>query len=87
MRVGTSEIPSYLVTCRPEDRCIGTSHWVQFHFDVEDRQLLADLSVSASFAFDNGTYRHESAPLSDDLRQSLVDDLELSDRDVRQHAA
>ena len=27
------------------------------------------------------------APLSDDLRLSLVDDLELSDRDVRQHAA
>jgi hypothetical protein len=87
LRVGADELSSYLVTCRPEDRCIGTSHWVQFHFEGEERQLLADPAVPAYFAFDNGTYQHQSAPLNEDLRQSLVDDLELSDRDVRQHAA
>ena len=87
LRVGRDEFPSYLVTCRPEDRCIGTSHWVQFHFQPDDRELIADLAVPACFAFDNGTYQHQSAPLSEDLRQSLVDDLDLSERDVRQHAA
>jgi hypothetical protein len=28
------------------------------------------------------TYRHQSQALSDDVRQSLMDDLELSDRDA-----
>lgn len=87
LRVGSAEISSYLVTCRPEDRCIGTSHWVQFHFVGDDRQRLADQSLPAFFAFDNGAYQHQSEPLSDELRQSLAEDLELSDRDVRQHAA
>lgn len=81
LRVGKEQFPSYLVTCRPEDRCVGTSHWVQFHLQSESRELLANLSLPAFFAFDNGIYQHQSAPLSDDLRQSLVDDLELSDRD------
>ena len=35
----------------------------------------------AFFAFDNGTYQHHSALLSEEHRQSLLDDLELSDRD------
>jgi hypothetical protein len=83
LRVAKECFPSYLVTCRPEDRCIGTSHWVQFHFQPDARDLLADLTVPACFAFDNGLYQHQSAPLNEDLRQSLVDDLELSDRDAR----
>jgi hypothetical protein len=28
-------------------------------------------------------YRHESAPIGDDVRESLLDDLRLSDRDAR----
>jgi Protein of unknown function (DUF3501) len=80
---GKEKVASYLVTCRPEDRCIGTSHWVQFHCQPEIRGLLADLTVPACFAFDNGAYQHQSAPLNEDLRQSLVDDLELSERDQR----
>jgi hypothetical protein len=83
LRVAKECFPSYLVTCRPEDRCIGTSHWVQFHFQPDARDLLADLTAPAYFAFDNGLYQHQSAPLNEDLRQSLVDDLELSDRDAR----
>ena len=86
LRVGKDQFPSYLVTCRPEDRCIGTSHWVQFALHAEGRQLLADLSLPASFAFNNGIYQHQSAPLSEDLRQSLVDDLVLSDHDVVKQA-
>ena len=83
LRVAKENFPCHLVTCRPEDRCIGTSHWVQFHFQPEVRDLLADLTVPAYFTFDNGLYQHQSPPLNEDLRQSLVDDLELSDRDVR----
>jgi Protein of unknown function (DUF3501) len=81
LRVGKEIIPSYLVTCRPEDRCIGTSHWVQFHFQPETRDLLSELSHHAYFAFDNGIYQHQSALLNDDLRLSLVDDLKMSDHD------
>jgi len=85
--VGKEKFLSTLVTCRPEDRCIGTSHWVQFHFQQKNRPFLADFSLPAYFAFDNGIYQHQSPLLSEDLRQSLVDDLELSDRDVRQLVA
>jgi hypothetical protein len=82
LQVGSEIIPSHLVTCRPEDRCMGTSHWVQFPFRAEARDCLADLSHNAYFAFDNGVYQHQSALLSDDLRQSLLDDLKMSDRDL-----
>ncbi len=79
LRIGEEVYPSYLVTCRSEDRCVGTSHWVQFHLGGEARELLADLSIPAYFTFDNGAYQHESGPLNEDLRQSLVDDLRLSE--------
>jgi len=87
LRVGNERFPSYLVTCRPEDRCIGTSHWVQFHLGPENRKLLSDLSLPAYFTFDNGVYQHQSAVLSEDLRLSLVDDLRFSDRDLVPAAA
>jgi hypothetical protein len=81
LRVGSQAFPSTLVTCRPEDRCIGTAHWVQFALGPEARDLLLDNSLPAFFAFDNGAYQHHSALLSEEHRQSLLDDLELSDRD------
>jgi hypothetical protein len=87
LALGQDRFAAHLVTCRPEDRCIGTSHWVQFSLQAKARALLADFSLPAYFAFDNGLYQHESAPLNEDLRQSLVDDLELSDRDKSQVAA
>lgn len=80
LRVANERFYSRLVTCRPEDRCVGTAHWVQFHLTSENRKLLADLSQPAYFAFDNSHYQHQSGPLSDDLRLSLVDDLKLSER-------
>jgi hypothetical protein len=69
-----------LLTSRPEDRCVGTAHWVQFAVPAEMRRHLGCFEMPAAFRFDNGRYQHESAPLSEDLRQSLLDDLELSDR-------
>jgi len=71
---------AHLVTCRPEDHCVGTAHWVQFAIPAATRGQLACFEVPAFFSFDNGRYQHQSAELSEDLRQSLLDDLELSDR-------
>ena len=83
LQLGGTRFPAHLVTCRPEDRTIGTAHWVQFPINAEGRKLLTRFEQPAYFAFDGGAYRHQSAPLSDDLRQSLFDDLRLSDRDEK----
>jgi len=87
LMIGPYAFPATLVTCRPEDRCAVAAHWVQFAIDPSYRLALADLETPACFAFDNGVYRHQSDELSDDLRQSLLDDLELSDRDGESRAA
>ncbi len=81
LHVGTHQFPATLVTCRPEDRCLGAAHWVQFVLDAPARHRLADVRVPAHFAIAHTTYQHESAPLSEEVRQSLLEDLELSDRD------
>ncbi len=81
LRLGTAHLPANLLTCRPEDQCIGASHWVQFIIDSKARRTLADFHYPADVSLTHGAYRHESAPLSDEVRQSLLDDLELSDRD------
>jgi hypothetical protein len=81
LHVGTAHYPANLLTCRPEDRCIGTAHWVQFVLDDEGRARLADFRQPAHFAVTRPHYRHDSASLSEEVRQSLLDDLQLSDRD------
>src|ERR1700733_5007614 len=35
LHVGSQAVASHLVTCRPEDRAIGTAHWVQFQLPSE----------------------------------------------------
>jgi hypothetical protein len=79
--LGDQALPATLVTCRPEDRCIGAAHWVQFHVDPAARRLLADFAVPARFEITHPGYAHQGPPLTDDVRQSLLDDLALSDRD------
>lgn len=79
---GNRSASARLITCRPEDRAIGTAHWVQFHVPADLRAALDDSSQRAGFRFDSESYRHASEPLSDEFRQSLLDDLSLSDRDV-----
>lgn len=81
LHLGAVRYPANLLTCRPEDRCIGTAHWVQFVLDAHGRQLLGDLALAAHFAVHRANYSHESAPLGEEMRQSLLDDLQLSDRD------
>lgn len=81
LHLGSARYPANLLTCRPEDRCIGTAHWVQFVLDERGRQLLAAFDLSAHFAVRRTNYRQDSAPLGDEVRQSLLEDLQLSDRD------
>ena len=79
--VGDRRVPAYLLTCRPEDRAIGAVHWVQFTLGDHDRKLLAEPRIPARFEIAHPRYQHPSSPLSDEIRQSLLEDLGFSDRD------
>jgi Protein of unknown function (DUF3501) len=82
LKAGGREFPADLVTSRPEDRAIGAAHWVQYVLDAAGRDLLADFDKPLTIEVRQEGYRHESPPLGDDVRQSLLDDLSLSDRDA-----
>jgi Protein of unknown function (DUF3501) len=81
LRVGDATFPASLVTCRPEDRCIGAAHWVEFAIAAGGRRLLADSRQTALFDLTHPSYSHQSPPLGEEVRQSLLDDLALSDKD------
>jgi hypothetical protein len=81
LHLGVSDYPANLYTCRPEDRCIGTAHWVQFVLNATGRRILLDFRQPAYVRITMPGYRHESAPLSEEVRQSLAEDLDLSDDD------
>jgi hypothetical protein len=78
--LGSARCPGELVTCRPEDRCVGTAHWVRFPLEGPARALLSDVRQPAHFEIRLEGYQHASPPLSEDVRQSLLEDLLLSDR-------
>jgi hypothetical protein len=80
-RIEEQILPARLITCRPEDYSIGAAHWVQFAIAGAGRQALSEFRRRAWFSVSHLSYQHESAYLSDDVRQSLLDDLEMSDRD------
>jgi hypothetical protein len=81
LRVGSVSFSANLVTCRPEDRCIGAAHWVQFAIPSPRRKLLTDFRQPAVLELTLPEYHHLSLPLSEEVRQSLAEDLQLSDRD------
>jgi hypothetical protein len=80
LHLGPLRYPANLLTCRPEDRCIGAAHWVQFVLDGEGRGLLADGRHAAHVGVALPAYAHDSGPLGEEVRNSLLDDLRLSDR-------
>jgi hypothetical protein len=82
LRIGDALFHSTLITCRPEDRCIGAAHWVQFTIPFPQRKQLSDFRLPARFEISLPQYDHQSLPLSEDVRQSLFEDLQLSDRDA-----
>jgi hypothetical protein len=73
-------VPGRLTSCRPEDRALGLAHWLEFAVSTADRKLLADDRLSAWFEIQCGDYRHTSGPLTEEVRQSLLDDLTMSGR-------
>jgi hypothetical protein len=81
LHLGPCRYPANLLTCRPEDHCIGTAHWVQLVLDPDGRRLLSDSQVSARFVVNMPPYNHDSGPLGEEVRQSLLEDLGMSDRD------
>lgn len=81
LRVGDAEAPATLVTCRPEDRAVGLAHWLQFAVGGGVCELLMDEWKPAWVEIDFQGYRHTSAELNPDMRQSLIDDLVRGMRD------
>jgi hypothetical protein len=67
-----------ILTCRPEDRCIGAAHWVRFTLDAQGARALGDSRQPALLEIALPSYTHRSALLSDEMRQSLVDDLKFT---------
>ena len=76
-----NRVPAHLVTCRPEDHAIGTAHWVQFVLGNDERKLLADVRTPVRFEIQAPHYKHQGAALGEEIRQSLLEDLEGSERD------
>jgi hypothetical protein len=69
-----------LITCRPEDRCIGTEHWVEFAIDSNTRRALGEFHRPAHMEVRHGDYQHLSPALSEEVRQSLLDDLSMGQK-------
>jgi hypothetical protein len=68
-------IPAKLVTARPEDRAAGTSFWVEFALFAPERAALADTQRLARMEVHYRDYQLVSDPLTDEMRESLFDDL------------
>jgi hypothetical protein len=81
LQLGNGTLPAELLTNRPEDYAIGTAHWIRFTVNAKDRERLVNSRLTATVVIDTAAYQHSSSPLSDEIRQSLLDDLQLSDRD------
>ena len=72
---GKRAVSANLLTTRQEDRCWGTAHWVHFRLDDQELRLLVDNRESISVRLRTGDYDGQSPPLTDGVRQSLVEDL------------
>lgn len=73
--IGEQSFPAQLITSRPEDRCLGASHWVQFHLGPNGTALLADTKLPAHLHLELTSFSHQ-ARLSEEVRQSLLEDLQ-----------
>jgi hypothetical protein len=80
LHIGDAVAATRFVTCRPEDRCSGAAHWVSFSLSGEIRLAMGDRRRAAYVEADYRDYQHRSAPLTDFVRRSLLDDLEVSNR-------
>ena len=76
------EAPAKLLTGRPADRVTGAAQWLEFALFPAERKILADRRRLARFTAHYDGDHHVSAHLSDDIRQSLLDDLRVARRDA-----
>jgi Protein of unknown function (DUF3501) len=82
MAIESLKIPAKLTTCRPADRAAGLAHWVEFEMPHPLRKAFANFTHEARIEIHCGGYQHSSGELSEEVRQSLLDDLAMSDRDA-----
>jgi Protein of unknown function (DUF3501) len=82
LQMETLTVPAKLTTCRPADRAAGLAHWVEFDISPARRKAIANSSYDARIEIQCGDYQHSSGELSEEMRQSLLDDLAMSDRDA-----
>lgn len=80
LHVGGARYPANLLTCRPEDQAIGAAHWVQFVVDEAARQALAEGECPLHASLSLPGYKHDSGTISDDVRNSLLEDLTPASR-------
>jgi hypothetical protein len=81
LMLDTATVLAVTVTSRPVDRATIGAQWLQFKLLAPERKLLASRRRPARFEADYAGEHHLSAYMTEDMRQSLLDDLRLSDRD------
>ncbi|MFL5341506.1 MAG: DUF3501 family protein [Gemmataceae bacterium] len=82
LELESTVVAAKCMTARPADRATGGSQWLEFALFPAERKLLADHRWPVRFIAGYGGEQHVSAYLSDDVRQSLLDDLRISKRDA-----
>ena len=80
LHIGSLVIASRLLTCRPADRAGGTAGWLEFSLLPPEQARLAEFQQPVRIEVYYKDYRHSSAMLSNEVRQSLMEDLDLADR-------
>lgn len=73
-------VPAHLVTARQEDRTLGIAHWLEFPLSDGERLDFADPECPVRFEVDYKRYSCFSAHLNEEMRNSLLDDLDAAGR-------
>jgi hypothetical protein len=69
-----------IITARHEDRSLGIAHWLEFPIGDDVRMRFADTTCAIRFEVDYKRYTCYSAHLNDDVRDSLIDDVDVASR-------
>jgi hypothetical protein len=80
MVLGTTLVTASMNPDGEGDRGCGAAQWLLFALDTAERRGLADLRQPVFLRIEQDGVILHSPPLRDDVRQSLCDDLDLSDR-------
>lgn len=79
LEIGANSVAADLLTCRPEDLCAGTAHWVEFApGPAATAALIADDPAAVRVRVDCGSYQFASSPLTAAQRRGIADDLTIS---------